>query len=152
MGRHTNRDFLSGPVIRTLYFHCRGLGSIPGWGAKIRKTSRPKKKKKKRKRKRNTAKCSWPSLTRHMPWVAFLGKGMICSISCSQSASERGAGDVGRSVGLQLLNRVVFARLWFQPPSLHLPTLPVPSIHLRSFSSFASSPNVASSFCFISIL
>ena len=28
-------DFPGGPVVRTLRFHCRGTGSIPGQGAKI---------------------------------------------------------------------------------------------------------------------
>ena len=28
-------DFCGGPVVRTLCFHCRGMGSIPGWGTKI---------------------------------------------------------------------------------------------------------------------
>ena len=26
------RDFISSPVVRTLYFHCRGMGLIPGFG------------------------------------------------------------------------------------------------------------------------
>ena len=29
------QDFPGGPVVRTLCFHCRGMGSIPGWGIKI---------------------------------------------------------------------------------------------------------------------
>ena len=29
------RDFPGGPVIKTLFFHCRGKGSIPGLGTKI---------------------------------------------------------------------------------------------------------------------
>ena len=28
-------EFLGAPVVRTWRFHCRGPGSIPGWGAKI---------------------------------------------------------------------------------------------------------------------
>ena len=28
-------EFPGGPVVRTLHFHCQGLGSIPGWGTKI---------------------------------------------------------------------------------------------------------------------
>ena len=28
-------EFPGGPVIRTWYFHCRGLGSIPGQGTKV---------------------------------------------------------------------------------------------------------------------
>ena len=28
-------DFLGGPVLKTLPSNARGLGSIPGWGAKI---------------------------------------------------------------------------------------------------------------------
>ena len=30
-----NWDFPGGPVVKTLHFHCRGQGSIPGWGTKI---------------------------------------------------------------------------------------------------------------------
>ena len=29
------RDFISSPVVRTLYFHCRGMGLIPDQGTKI---------------------------------------------------------------------------------------------------------------------
>ena len=29
------REFPGSPVVRTRCFHCRGLGSIPGWGTKI---------------------------------------------------------------------------------------------------------------------
>ena len=28
-------EFPGGPVVRTRHFHCRGWGSIPGWGTKI---------------------------------------------------------------------------------------------------------------------
>ena len=28
-------DFFDSPVVKTPCFHCRGTGSIPGWGAKI---------------------------------------------------------------------------------------------------------------------
>ena len=28
-------EFPGGSVVRTWYFHCHGLGSIPGWGTKI---------------------------------------------------------------------------------------------------------------------
>ena len=28
-------EFPGGPVVRTQYFHCCGLGSIPGWETKI---------------------------------------------------------------------------------------------------------------------
>ena len=28
-------EFPGGPVVRTRRFHCRGPGSIPGWGTKI---------------------------------------------------------------------------------------------------------------------
>ena len=34
------------PVVRTSHFHCRGSGSIPGWGAKIPSRQKGKKKKK----------------------------------------------------------------------------------------------------------
>ena len=29
------RDFPGGPVVKTPHFHCRGMGSIPGWGTNI---------------------------------------------------------------------------------------------------------------------
>ena len=29
------REFLGSPVVRTQHFHCRGPGSIPGWGTRI---------------------------------------------------------------------------------------------------------------------
>ena len=39
------------PVVRTPGFHCRGLGSIPGWGTeKTHKLHSAAKKKKKKKR------------------------------------------------------------------------------------------------------
>ena len=28
-------DFPGGPVVGTLFFHCRGTGSIPGWETRI---------------------------------------------------------------------------------------------------------------------
>ena len=28
-------DFPDGSAVKTLHFHCRGMGSIPGWGTKI---------------------------------------------------------------------------------------------------------------------
>ena len=28
-------DFPGDPVVKTLCFHCRGCGLIPGWGTKI---------------------------------------------------------------------------------------------------------------------
>ena len=31
----SKREFPGGPVIRTLHFHCRGHGSIPGPGTNI---------------------------------------------------------------------------------------------------------------------
>ena len=40
--------FPGGPVVKTLHFHCRGLGSIPGLGTKILQS---KKKKRLRKKK-----------------------------------------------------------------------------------------------------
>ena len=36
---HHSRDSPGGPVVRTLRFHCQGLGSIPGWGTKIPKAT-----------------------------------------------------------------------------------------------------------------
>ena len=41
------RDFPGGPVVRTLRFHCRGSGSIPGQGTKILQAAKPKQKKQK---------------------------------------------------------------------------------------------------------
>ena len=42
------RDFPGGPVVKTLRFHCRGTGLIPGQGTKIPHATwcGPKKKKK----------------------------------------------------------------------------------------------------------
>ena len=40
-------DFPSGPVVKTPHFHCRGTGSILGWGTKIPQAVRPERKKKK---------------------------------------------------------------------------------------------------------
>ena len=37
------RDFPSGPVVKTLPFKEEGVGSMTGWGAKISHASRPKK-------------------------------------------------------------------------------------------------------------
>ena len=45
-----NRDFPGGPVVKTLHFHCRGKGSIPGWGTKIPHAT-PHGQKKERKKK-----------------------------------------------------------------------------------------------------
>ena len=28
-------EFPGGPVVKTQHFHCRGMGSVPGWGTKI---------------------------------------------------------------------------------------------------------------------
>ena len=36
------RDFPGGPVVKTLPSNAGGAGLIPGWGAKIPHTSRPK--------------------------------------------------------------------------------------------------------------
>ena len=38
------RDFPGGPVIKTSPSNARGMGSIPGQGAKISHSSQPKKK------------------------------------------------------------------------------------------------------------
>lgn len=38
------REFPSGPVARTLWFHCHGQGSIPGQETKILKAHRATKK------------------------------------------------------------------------------------------------------------
>ena len=35
VGKKLETEFPGGPVVRTLHFHCQGLGSIPGWGTKI---------------------------------------------------------------------------------------------------------------------
>ena len=39
------RDFADGPVVETSHFHCRGVGSIPGPGARILHLCGQKKKK-----------------------------------------------------------------------------------------------------------
>ena len=41
------RDFPGGPVVKTPHFHCRGVGSTPGRGAKIPHAARCCQKKKK---------------------------------------------------------------------------------------------------------
>ena len=41
------REFPCGPVVRTRYFHCHGLGSIPGQGTKILQAIQQGQKKKK---------------------------------------------------------------------------------------------------------
>ena len=41
------REFPGGPVVRTLCFHCRGHGSIHGWGTKILQAMQQGQKKKK---------------------------------------------------------------------------------------------------------
>ena len=35
VNKSTKLDFPGGPVVKTLRFHCRGAGSIPGRGTKI---------------------------------------------------------------------------------------------------------------------
>ena len=40
-------DFPGGPVVKTPHFHCRGTGSIPGWGTKIPRGLKKIKNKKK---------------------------------------------------------------------------------------------------------
>ena len=42
-------DLPGGPLVKTLPFSVGGMGSIPGWGAKIPHDVWPKKKKKKKK-------------------------------------------------------------------------------------------------------
>ena len=44
-----NEDFPGGPVVKTLPSNAGGAGLIPGWGAKIPHTSRPKNQKIKQK-------------------------------------------------------------------------------------------------------
>jgi len=41
------REFPGGQVVRTWHFQCWGLGSVPGWGAKITKDAWYGRKKKK---------------------------------------------------------------------------------------------------------
>ena len=43
------REFPCGPVVRTRYFHCHDLGSIPGQGTKILQAIQQGQKKKKKK-------------------------------------------------------------------------------------------------------
>ena len=38
------QDFISSPVVRTLYFHCRAMGLIPGQGTKIPHATRHSQK------------------------------------------------------------------------------------------------------------
>ena len=48
-------DFPGGPVVKTLYFHCRGHEFDPDWRTKIPQATQwgQKKKKKKKKRKKS---------------------------------------------------------------------------------------------------
>ena len=36
-----SREFPGGPVDRTPYFHCKGMGSTPDWGTQIPQTASP---------------------------------------------------------------------------------------------------------------
>ena len=45
------REFPGGPVVKTLCFHCWGLGSIPGGGTKILQAERLSQKNKKEENK-----------------------------------------------------------------------------------------------------
>ena len=67
--KRKTRDF-PGVSARTWGFHCKGLGSIPGWGTKICKSHSTalKKKKKKAKQKLSSIDC-W--MSSHYP-VSFL--------------------------------------------------------------------------------
>ena len=49
--RKYNGDFSIGPVVKTLHFHCRGAGSMPGRGTKIPHALRCSQKVKKKKKK-----------------------------------------------------------------------------------------------------
>ena len=49
------REFPGDPVVRTLLFHCKGVGAIPGQRTKIPCSAAKKKKEKKRKRKIDAA-------------------------------------------------------------------------------------------------
>ena len=40
----TYKEFSGGPLIRSLHFHCHGLGLIPGQGSKIPQPKRKKRK------------------------------------------------------------------------------------------------------------
>ena len=41
--KNQKRDFPGGPIIKTSPSNTEGIGSIPGWGAKISHASRPKR-------------------------------------------------------------------------------------------------------------
>ena len=56
--KHLYWEFPGGPVVRTWRFHCRGQGSIPGWGTKIPPVHKAWPKKKKRK----VIECPFPEM------------------------------------------------------------------------------------------
>ena len=45
-----SREFPGGLVVRILGFHCRGLGSVPGWGTEIPQATQHSQKKKRKKK------------------------------------------------------------------------------------------------------
>ena len=49
-------DFPGGPVVKTLYFHCRGHEFDPDWRTKIPQAPQCGQKKKKKKKERNQLK------------------------------------------------------------------------------------------------
>ena len=60
--RYTFGEFAGGPVVRTLCFTAKGVGSVPGWGTKIPQAMKHGQKKKKREREKYMfGLCSHPS-------------------------------------------------------------------------------------------
>ena len=47
-----NRDFAGVSVVKTLYFQCQGIGSSPGWRAKITQDLWPKNQNKQKKKQK----------------------------------------------------------------------------------------------------
>ena len=48
--RVNSREFPGGPVVSTQHFHCKGMGSISGWGTEIPHASQYSQENEERKR------------------------------------------------------------------------------------------------------
>ena len=59
--RYTFGEFAGGPVVRTLCFTAKGVGSVPGWGTKIPQAMKHGQKKKREREKYMFGLCSHPS-------------------------------------------------------------------------------------------
>ena len=64
-------DFPGGPVVKTLRFQCRGMGSIPGQGTKIPHSVQCSQKTKKIKKKKRKGLCSEATLVLAQGFVSL---------------------------------------------------------------------------------